>query len=100
MLRARGQAALWHGRPCPALSPRPLSLQGGNGLRVGWGHAACCHAPGAASPASGLGPDGLPSAEAPVIDRYVHELASHSPFGLNFTEDTAFVWPARVNFRA
>ena len=31
---------------------------------------------------------------------HLHELASHSPFGLNFTEDTAFVWPARVNFRA
>jgi len=31
---------------------------------------------------------------------YSQELASHSPLGLNFTEDTAFVWPARVNFRA
>ena len=27
------------------------------------------------------------------------ELASHSPLGLNLTEETAFVWPARVNFR-
>lgn len=30
----------------------------------------------------------------------LHELASHSPFGLNFTEDTAFVCPASVNFNA
>lgn len=28
-----------------------------------------------------------------------HELASHSPLGLNLTEDTALVWPANVNFR-
>lgn len=28
-----------------------------------------------------------------------HELASHSPLGLNLTEDTALVCPASVNFR-
>lgn len=28
-----------------------------------------------------------------------HELASHSPLGLNLMEDTAFVCPASVNFR-
>lgn len=28
----------------------------------------------------------------------LQELASHSPFGLNLTADTAFMWPARVNF--
>lgn len=28
-----------------------------------------------------------------------HELASHSPLGLNLTEETALVWPASVNFR-
>lgn len=27
------------------------------------------------------------------------ELASHSPLGLNLTEETALVWPANVNFR-
>ena len=27
----------------------------------------------------------------------LHELASHSPLGLNFTEETALVWPANVN---
>ena len=27
------------------------------------------------------------------------ELASHSPFGLNLTEETAFVCPASVNLR-
>lgn len=53
-------------------------------------------------PPQGLGfwaaaPPASPSSRGP---RYVHELASHSPFGLNFTEDTAFVWPARVNLRA
>jgi len=29
---------------------------------------------------------------------YLHELANHSPLGLNFTDEIAFVWPARVNF--
>lgn len=33
-----------------------------------------------------------------VQSRYLQELASHSPLGLNFTEETAFVWPANVNF--
>ena len=28
----------------------------------------------------------------------LQELASHSPFGLNLTAETAFVWPASVNF--
>jgi hypothetical protein len=31
--------------------------------------------------------------------KYLQELASHSPFGLNLTADTAFVWPANVNFK-
>ena len=30
----------------------------------------------------------------------LHELASHSPFGLNLTADTALVCPAKVNFKA
>lgn len=34
-----------------------------------------------------------------VNTEYLQELASHSPFGLNFTDDTAFVCPARVNLR-
>lgn len=29
----------------------------------------------------------------------LHELASHSPLGLNLTAETAFVCPARVNFK-
>lgn len=29
----------------------------------------------------------------------LHELASHSPLGLNLTDETAFVWPAKVNFK-
>lgn len=29
----------------------------------------------------------------------IQELASHSPFGLNFTDETAFVCPANVNFK-
>jgi len=33
-----------------------------------------------------------------LLKDYLQELASHSPFGLNFTDDTAFVWPARVYF--
>lgn len=30
--------------------------------------------------------------------RYKPELANHSPFGLNLTDETAFVCPANVNF--
>lgn len=29
---------------------------------------------------------------------YLHELASHSPFGLNLTEEIALVCPANVYF--
>lgn len=32
------------------------------------------------------------------LNRHLHELANHSPFGLNLTAETAFVWPANVNF--
>ena len=32
------------------------------------------------------------------INVYLQELASHSPFGLNLTDETAFVCPANVNF--
>lgn len=37
-------------------------------------------------------------AERRLVYKHLHELASHSPFGLNLTADTAFVWPASVNF--
>lgn len=33
-------------------------------------------------------------------NQYLQELASHSPLGLNLTDDTAFVCPANVNLRA
>lgn len=33
-----------------------------------------------------------------LITLHLHELASHSPFGLNLTAETAFVCPANVNF--
>lgn len=32
------------------------------------------------------------------LQTYLQELASHSPLGLNLTEETAFVCPANVNF--
>jgi hypothetical protein len=34
-----------------------------------------------------------------LISLSADELASHSPFGLNLTAETAFVWPAKVNLR-
>ena len=34
----------------------------------------------------------------PMTINHLQELASQSPFGLNFTEEIALVWPAKVYF--
>lgn len=43
------------------------------------------------------GVNDVPEGMAGTVDS--HELASHSPLGLNLTEETALVCPASVNFR-
>ena len=35
---------------------------------------------------------------ASMTINHLQELASQSPFGLNFTEEIALVWPAKVYF--